>query len=87
MTRTSFSHSITPDPTERHYSVQQIAEIWKLSENTVRHIFEDMPGVLKIQSVPVLNIKRERKRGPRVILRIPHSCLERAYQERSGRGR
>jgi hypothetical protein len=34
--------------TEQHYSVRQVAELWGVSEKTVRRMFEDVPGVLKI---------------------------------------
>lgn len=57
---------------ERHYSIQQIAELWGVSENTVRRSFEDYPGVLKI------GIRRHR-----VTLRIPDSVLRRFHKERS----
>ena len=33
---------------ERHYSVPEIAEIWNLSRDVVRKIFEGEPGVLVI---------------------------------------
>ena len=33
--------------TQRHYSVAELAEAWKLSENTIRRMFEHEPGVLK----------------------------------------
>jgi transcriptional regulator GlxA family with amidase domain len=55
---------------ERHYSVQEIAELWQLSRTTVARIFRDEPGVLKIG--------RERpRRGSRayMTLRIPESVV------------
>jgi hypothetical protein len=33
---------------EKHYSVPELAKIWFLSENTVRRIFLEEPGVLKL---------------------------------------
>lgn len=32
---------------EKHYSVSELANIWNLSDNTIRRIFENEPGVLK----------------------------------------
>jgi hypothetical protein len=36
---------------ERHDTVQEIGELWKLSANTVIGLFRDEPGVLKLGSV------------------------------------
>lgn len=33
---------------DRHYSVAEVAELWNVSRDTVRRIFQDLPGVLKI---------------------------------------
>jgi hypothetical protein len=67
---------------ERHYTVKQVAELWGVSENTVRTIFRDMPGVLKIANPRLL--RRERKRAVPVSLRIPESALKRAHDLWSG---
>lgn len=32
---------------EKHYSVSGLASSWQLSENTIRRMFENEPGVLK----------------------------------------
>jgi len=34
--------------TEKHYTVQELAKLWELSEKTVRKLFIDEPGVLRI---------------------------------------
>ena len=55
---------------ERHYSPAEIGEIWNLSADCVRNIFENEVGVLVIgNSVP--------RRGKRsyTTLRIPQSVL------------
>jgi hypothetical protein len=39
-----------PSKEERYYSVSEVAELWNLSENTVRNVFSKVPGVLKIGS-------------------------------------
>jgi hypothetical protein len=38
---------VTEIGVEKHYSVKELAELWNLSEKTIRRIFEDEPGVLK----------------------------------------
>jgi len=59
---------------EKHYSVSEIAILWNLSEDTVRSIFRDEPGVLKIGS----SFKR-RKRGY-ISLRVPESILQKVHE-------
>lgn len=62
---------------ERHYAVSEIAEIWNLSRDVVRKIFEGEPGVL------VMGGDRTRsKRGYRT-LRIPESVMERVHRKLS----
>lgn len=69
-----------PDAFERHYTTHEIAELWMLHERTVRRIFQDEPGVLKIG-------KYGRRDGKRdyVTLRIPDSVVRRIYQQRTGK--
>jgi len=61
--------------TERHYSVAEVAEMWNLSADAVRRLFQNEPGVL------VLGDSRP-KYGKRryATLRIPESVLERVYR-------
>jgi len=61
---------------ERHYSVAEIAEMWGLSEKTVRRMFEEEDGVLK-WGAP----ETRRKRGY-ITLRIPESVLLRVHRKR-----
>ena len=56
---------------ERHYSPNEIAERLNLSSRTVRRMFQDEPGVLKLGE-PF----KAKKRGY-VTLRIPESVLRR----------
>jgi predicted transcriptional regulator len=65
---------------ERHYTVQQIAELWGISPQSVRRLFDDEPGVLKL-SLPRL-VKHTR--APKVSLRVPASVLERVHEQWSG---
>jgi hypothetical protein len=59
---------------ERHYTVDDVAEMWKLSRDSVRRLFRDEPGVLAISP--------RQRRGKRayVTLRIPASVVERVYR-------
>ena len=62
---------------ERHLTPQEIAELWRVDENTVRRIFIDEPGVLRLGNLS--------KRGKRsyVTLRIPAAVVERVYRQRT----
>jgi hypothetical protein len=62
---------------EPHYSVQVLAELWRLDESTVRRIFENVPGVLKLA-----NDRSRNGKGVYCTLRIPASVAEREYQRR-----
>jgi hypothetical protein len=64
------------DPFERHFTPKELAELWRLDESTVRRMFQDEPGVLKIG-----NTGRRNKRDY-VTLRIPASTAARFYRER-----
>lgn len=61
---------------ERHYSVSEIAELWSMSEKSVRRLFAGEGGVLEWGTPETL-----RKRGYRN-LRIPESVLIRVHQRR-----
>lgn len=62
----------------RHYSPAEIAELWSLSVDSVRKLFENEPGVLVLgNTVP--------HRGKRsyTTLRIPGYVLERVHRRLS----
>jgi hypothetical protein len=65
------------NPFERQYTPQELAEMWKLDETTIRRLFIDEPGVLKLG-----NGARRGKRSY-TTLRIPESVVTRVYRERS----
>jgi AraC-like DNA-binding protein len=67
---------------EKLYTVREVSQIWGISENTVRRMFRDVPGVLKV-SIPRL-VRKQRKHAPPVLLSIPESILHRAHQDWSG---
>lgn len=66
-----------PQPSERHYTPRQIAELWQLDTRTIRELFRDEPGVLKIGE------SGRRGRRDYITLRIPESVLLRVHQQRS----
>lgn len=76
--RTQLTQQIADTAFERHFTPQQLAELWRLDESTIRRIFVDEPGVLKYG-------KSCRRNGRRdyVTLRIPESVARRVYAERS----
>ena len=58
---------------ERHFSPSQIAEMWALSRDKVRRMFQNEPGVLVIEN------QKYGKRGYRT-LRIPLHVVERVHR-------
>lgn len=58
---------------ERHYTPQELAEVWGVSVQTIRQIFDSEEGVLKIGR----NGTRTRRRYK--TLRIPESVAERVH--------
>jgi hypothetical protein len=64
---------------ERHYTIPEIAKIWQLSDDFVRQIFRDVPGVIKIG-----HAERRHKRGY-VTLRIPESVLHKVHAQFHGK--
>jgi len=63
---------------ERHFTPKQLADLWALDESTVRRIFQDEPGVLKIG-------KSGRRDGKRdyITLRIPASVAVHVHQRKA----
>lgn len=64
---------------ERHLTVKKIAELWGLSENSVREIFKAEPGIVRIQR-PGSRCKRGY-----TSIRIPESVVERVHRTMSTR--
>jgi hypothetical protein len=64
---------------ERHYSVKQVSEMWGYSQDTIRRLFNEEKGVLKIGS-PETRFKRKRFQ-----ISIPESVLIRVHNQRSNR--
>jgi AraC-like DNA-binding protein len=64
---------------EKHYTVQELAEKWGMSESTIRRLFEDERGVLKLGK-PETRYKKKR-----FMLRIPESVLLRVHTQMSAK--
>jgi hypothetical protein len=62
---------------ERHYSIQEIAKTWGLCENSVRELFKNEPGVVKIAR------QRSRHKRRYITVRIPLSVVERVHRRMS----
>ncbi len=67
-----------PDPFGRMFTPAELAKVWNLSENSIRRLFQDEPGVFKMGSAN----PRGKKRGYQT-LRIPEAVAARVFTERS----
>ncbi len=64
---------------QHHYTVAEVAELWNLSPDAVRRLFENELAVL------VLGGKGGRGRRPYTTLRIPENVVERVYRRQLSR--
>jgi transcriptional regulator GlxA family with amidase domain len=64
---------------EKHFSPAELAETWNLSEDTIRRMFENEPGVLIFENAERASSRRRRT------LRIPQSVAEMVYSRLSTR--
>ncbi len=62
---------------ERHYAPAEVAEMWKLSQDVVRRVFQNEPGVLALAS------EGSRRTRPYTTLRIPESVLQHVHRRLS----
>jgi hypothetical protein len=83
MKRQNGQHASTVRPSdpaeialERHYSPQEVAEMWGVSVNTIRRAFRGEPGVIEFGSDETM-WGRKRK-----TMRIPVSALIRVHELR-----
>jgi hypothetical protein len=58
---------------EKHYTVQEVVELWGCSDETVRRIFRSEPGVMAISH------PERRGKRPYAKLFIPESVLVRVH--------
>jgi hypothetical protein len=78
MTTIDTDTEVTLRYAEHHYSPAELAELWGLSPDSVRRLFESEPDVLVVESVS----GRYRRRRYRT-LRIPASVAERVHRRMS----
>lgn len=64
---------------EHHFSPAELAETWNLSEDTIRRLFENEPGVLIFENAERASSRRRRT------FRIPQSVAEMVYSRLSTR--
>jgi hypothetical protein len=62
-------------PFEQHFSVKEVAQMWKLGVDLVRKLFEHEEGVLRICHPESLHKRRY------TTLRIPESVLRRVHRK------
>jgi AraC-like DNA-binding protein len=66
--------AISDKATERHFSVEEIGDLWGLSPRTVRRMFEQEPGIIVFGNMGSLKKRRY------ITLRIPESVLVRVHR-------
>ena len=71
---TSSERAISDKAMERHYSVEEIGDLWGLSPRTVRRMFEDEPGIIVFGNMGSLKKRRY------LTVRIPESVLVRVHR-------
>lgn len=59
---------------ERHFTVDEVATMWKLSKDSVRRLFRNEAGVLS------LSLRQRKGKRHYATLRIPQSVLERVHK-------
>jgi hypothetical protein len=64
---------------EKHYTCVELSKLWQLSPDTIRALFRDTPGVLKINRP-----ERRNKRGY-TSFRIPESVAQKRHAELNSR--
>ena len=62
---------------EKHFTVKELAEAWGLSDNTVRRLFNNEPGVILLGK-PSRRLGRKLKRSYYTMV-IPESVALRVY--------
>ena len=68
------AQTVADKAVERHYSVEEIGTLWRLSPRTVRRMFENEPGIIVFGSMG--SIRRRRY----ITIRIPESVLVRVHR-------
>jgi hypothetical protein len=68
-------HDGAPLSAEKHHTPAEIAKMWALSVETIRRLFENEPGVLKVSNATGYTGRRRYK-----TLRIPVSVMNRLHR-------
>ena len=63
---------------EKHFTPSELAKAWGVSIDSIRRLFRDEPGVLKMGE------KSPKHKRQYLTLRIPHSVAERVHTRLSG---
>ena len=71
------THAAVP-PMERHFTVSELSKRWFFSENTIRRLFRQEPGVVRIARPQTRS-----KRGY-TSMRIPERIAERVHRRLQG---
>jgi hypothetical protein len=66
----------TLDPFGKVFTPKELGALWQLSENSIRRLFQDEPGVF------VMGTLKARKKRGYTTLRIPESVAARVWRER-----
>lgn len=74
MTQPALVSEISDFAQEKHFSPQQLADLWGLHPKTIRSLFLDEPGVL------VYGTEETRFKRPHRTLRIPESVALRVHR-------
>jgi hypothetical protein len=61
-------------PMERHYSPEEVADLWRLSVKTILRLFTGEPGIIEFGNIG--NLKKRRY----ITIRIPESVLNRIHR-------
>ena len=59
---------------ERHYSIDEISTLWRLSPKTIRKLFQNEPGVV------ALGTEESRSKRAYITRRIPESVMRRVHR-------
>ena len=75
-TRISDAGAESVSPWGKDHTPRELADLWQLSENSIRRLFADEPGVF------ILGESNPRNRRGDTTLRIPSAVAERVFSER-----
>jgi len=77
-------HTEQPEATEpfaeRHYTINELASLWRLSGEFVRQLIQHEPGVTEW-------VRQQPGRRRYRVLRVPRSVAERVYRRALGKAR